>query len=276
MINTVNTKAEQLTNGYFKIGSGEEWLLVIGSCRAVPYLNYFHDWNVAHNRFTICFIDPFNYNYDLQDNRVDLEAVITALEHDERILDLLKATDIIIHEHYNNFGMFNFDKSAPKNIYQFGFSPHIDICIPNWNDKFVMFSDIVTFDIEMRKRSIADYNVLGKLSEQTEMAIREISKENVRKFGKICYQSDIPEMADYFLQNWITKRFYWNSNHVSKHFTLAIFHFINKKWFNNELSVDENHVDMYANNYTKLTDRDVAYCNFDWGEEVIELKSKLF
>lgn len=277
-INTVNTKAAQLANGYFKIDSGNEWILVIGSCRAVPYLNYFHDWNIANNnRFTICFIDPYNFNYDLQDNRVDLEATIISLETDARILELLKRTNIIIHEYYSNFGMFNFDKTAPKNIYQFGLSPTMDICLPNWNDKFVMFADIVTFDIEIRKRAIADYNVLNKLSKETEKAIQEISTENVRKFLNVCYLADMPEMSDYFQQNWMEKRFYWNSNHVSKHFTLAIFNFINKKWFNSELSVDESHVDMYANNYTKLTEYDLAYYpNMNWGEEVIELKSKLF
>jgi len=276
MINTVNTKAEQLNNGYFKIGSGNEWLLIVGSCRAVPYCNYFNDWNQANgNRFTICFIDPFNWCFDLNDKRVSLEDAINQLETDERILYLLKRTDIIVHEYYGNFGMFNFDKSAPKNIYQFGLNAKIDICIPNWNDLFVLFGDIVTFDSEMRRLAFQDFNVIGKLSEQTEAAIMEVSQNNLRKFGKVCYLSDIPEMANYFLQEWLSKRFFHSYNHVAKPFTLAIFKFINDKWFNGELSVDENHEDMFANSYTKLTEYDIKNYKFDWGEEITDLKDRL-
>lgn len=278
-INTVNTKKEQLTNGYFKIGSGEEYILIVGSCRAVPYCNYLNDWNQANNnRFTVCFLDPYNWCYDLQDNRVNLEATITALEKDERILDLLKNTDIIIHEYYSNFGMFNFDKTAEKNIYQFGLAPHLDICLPNWNDCFVMFGDIVTFDIPMRKRAIADWNVLGKLSEQTQEELYNLSQKNLQRFYDVCQKSDLPEMAICVMANFKTTRFWWNSNHISKAFTLAVFKLINDKYLHLDLSkgFDENHVDMYANNYTKLTEYDLLAYGYKWGEEPISIKERLF
>lgn len=277
MINTINIKQQQLTKGFFTTGSGPEVMLIMGSCRVCPYVNYMNDWNEQNgNRFTIHSIDPFNFNWSVNDDRVDYIGALKEQETNQDLLTMLKSVDIFLHEWYQNAGMFNCDKKATDGIYSFGMNAKIDICIPSWNDVFVLFADILAFDIENRKRAIADYNVLGKLSEQTEKVIQEISTENVRKFQRVCYLSDIPEMAPYFLQHWLEKRFFHNFNHVSKHFTLAIFHFINKKWFNNELSVDENHVDMYANAYTKLTEYDIAYVRFDWGEEVIDLKSKLF
>jgi hypothetical protein len=279
IINTVNTKLEQLTNGYFKIGSGTEKIFVMGSCRAVPYLNYLHDWNEANgNRFTICFIDPFNWCFDLQDNRTDFEAVITSLEKDERILHLLKTTDIFLHEYYNNFGMFNCKKQDEKNVYKFGMAPKIDVCICNFNDLFILFGDIVTFDAAMRKNAISDYNVIGRLSEQTKNEISKLSQSNIEKFYHVCRSSDVPEMADYFANNFTIQRLFWSYNHVSKYFTLAVFKLINDKFLRLDLSngFNEDHVDMFANNYTKLTEYDVEMYGFNWGEEIIPLKDKLF
>ena len=221
MINTVNTKEQQLKNGYYSVGSGSELVLVIGSCRSVPYMNYFNKWNVQNNnRFTIFFIDPFNWHYDLQDNRVNIEEKINSLETDKAMLSLLKSAKYCIHEFYSNYGMFNFDKTENKNIYQFGLAPDVDICIPNWNNNFVLFGDIVSFDIDMRKKAISDYNVLGKLSEQTAKEIFAISKAGINKFYEVCNKSDMPEMKKIFEINYVYNRFFWTHNHVSKFFTM--------------------------------------------------------
>lgn len=274
MINTINTKEQQLKNGYFKIGSGSEIILIIGSCRSVPYCNYFNKWNMQNgNRFTICFIDPYNWCFDLQDNRVDLEAKINSLEDNEALIGLFNSTKYFIHEYYANFGMFNCDKNADKNIYQFGLNPEVDICIPNWNGNFVLFADIVSFDIEIRKKAISDYNVIGKLSEQTTNEIKEISWQNIEKFLQVCMRSSIPEMASYFLLNHKEKRFFWTNNHVSKNFTTYIFDVISQKLglILSEGFYDDQ-IDLFANNYTYLSE----YDNFNWNEEIVPLKNKLF
>lgn len=278
MINTINTKQQQLANGYFKIDSGNELILIVGSCRSVPYANYLHEWNVANgNRFSIAFIDPFNFNYDLKDNRVDLHEKINSLETDENMLAMLRSTTIVIHEYYENYGMFCFDKNADKNIYKFGLNPAIDICIPNFNDRFILCGDIVTFDANMRRKAISDYNVIGKLSKQTELEIYEISKYNINKFYEVCLKSDLQEMSNYFFGNYLFRRLWWTSNHVSKWFTLAIFNLINDRFLHLDLSKGFNsgHVDMFANNYTHLTEYDIKWHGFDWGEEVKQLRDKL-
>jgi hypothetical protein len=278
MINTINTKRQQLENGYFKIDSGNELILIVGSCRSVPYANYLHEWNIANgNRFTIAFIDPFNFHYDLKDNRVDIQEKINSLETDDGMLAMLRSTTIVIHEYYENYGMFCFDKNADKNIYKFGLNPTIDICIPNFNDRFILFGDIVTFDTDIRKKAMADYNVIGKLSEQTEDEIYQISRYNLNKFYEVCLKSDLQEMMNFFMGNYLFKRLWWTSNHVSKWFTLAIFNLINDKFLHLDLSkgFNSDHVDMFANNYTCLTEYDVKFYGFDWGEEVKQLRDKL-
>jgi hypothetical protein len=281
IINTVNSKFEQLTKGFFSIGKGEEVVLIIGSCRSIPYVNYFCALNNENGgKYTICFLDPFNWNFDLKDNRTDFEQVIYGLESNDALLSLLKRVDVCIHEYYGNFGMFNFNKDAEKNIYQFGLNPKIDICIPNYNDRFVLFADIVTFDAEMRKKATQDYNVIGKLSDQTEKEIFEISQRNLDKFYEVCRLSDIPEMEEYFKDNLKGKRLFHTYNHVSKEFTYFIFVKMCKKFLGIDLS--EQFIrqiyqmpDMFANNYTYLTNYDVKNYGFDWGEEIKQLRDKL-
>lgn len=283
-INTITTKRQQLETGYFKIGSGQTTISIIGSCRAVPYVVYLNKYNEQHNNpYTICFIDPFNFNYDLKDNRIDMQEKINSLETDLNVLNLLRNTDIFIHEYYANFGMFNCDRSAEKNIYQFGMgkinglesAKFIDICIPNWNDCFVLFNDILSFDTEMKKRALQDINVTGKLSDQTFREIKLIARQNYLKFYDVCGKSDMPDMLQVFGENFTKVRFFWNSNHVSKHFTLSVFHFIRiilnihvSAKFLIEIARD----DMYANNYTYLTEYDIQAYNYQWGEEIKPLK----
>lgn len=281
MINTVNTKNEQLSNGYFTVGSGEETILVLGSCRSIPYMNYFVALNNENGgRFTVNFTDPFYWNWSASGQRVDYEQALLECEKNHELVSMLGRVDIFIHEYYGNAGLFNCDKSAAKNIYQFGLNPKVDICIPNYNDRFVLFGDIVTFDIEMRKSAMQDMNVIGELSQQTQNIIFEISQQNLHKFYEICRLSDIPEMEEYFKDNFNRKRLFWTYNHVSKDFTYFIF----VKMCNKFLGIDLSEgfmrniyqmPDMFANNYTYLTEYDIKWYGFEWGEEIKQLRDRL-
>lgn len=279
MINTVQIKQQQLEKGFFTIGSGPEVIFVMGSCRIVNFITYLSEWSLANgNRFTIHSLDPFNFYWNDKDERVDHIQAIEKCETEAKILDMLKSVDIFLHEHYSNFGMFNCKKQESKTIYKFGLEPKIDICIPSWNDNFVLASDLVSFDLDLRKKSIQDYNVLGKLSEQTKEEIFKKSQYGIERFYYVCRSSDVPEMADYFSKNITRKRLFWTFNHTTKWFTLALFNFINDKFLHLDLSKGFNpdHEDIFANNYTKLTELDVEMYGYDWGEEIIPLKEKLF
>ena len=109
MINTIETKEQQLSIGYYKIGTGNTNLLILGSCRAVAYITYFNDLN-KDNKYSIYFIDPMNWCWDMQGNRVNYEERLKDCEDNINILELLKKVDIFIHEHYINAGMFNVSK----------------------------------------------------------------------------------------------------------------------------------------------------------------------
>lgn len=261
MITTVSIKQQQLKTGYFKTGSGPDHVFIMGSCRVVNYVNYF----AAMPQFTVYSIDPFNWNWNENDDRVDYLEAISRQERNDDLLTMFKNCSIFIHEWYENAGMFNI-----KNIYSYGLKPEIDICIPNFNDLFILFKDIITFDTRLRAMAAQDFNVVGKLSEQTEQEIMNVRGYNITKFYEVCHLSSMPEFAGYFMSLFTTNRFFWTYNHVTKLFTLSIFDIINRRWFDNKLTVDRDHEDIFANNYTRLTEYDKKH-GINWPEAAINL-----
>lgn len=274
MITTISTKEQQLKNTYFKVGSGETNILIIGSCRAVPYVNYFNQYNeIIGEIFTIYFIDPFNFHWNEQDDRVDYNQKLQELESDKRLLDMLKSTDIFIHEYYANAGMFNVNKSSGTNIYNFGLSPKIDITLPNFNDIFILTQEILNFNIELKKQAIQDLNVLNKLSKQTLEQIQSIREQNLNKFYDICSKTDFPDFAHFFKANYKKYRLFWTFNHVSKWYNIYLFLEICKKLqitTNDKLESAISEHDLFANNFTPLCEYDEG---FQFNEEIKPLKS---
>jgi hypothetical protein len=267
MINTIETKEQQLQNGYYQIGAGSETILILGSCRAVPYITYFNDINKS-NKYSICFIDPMNWNWDMKGDRVDYEAKLNEAEKNNNILELLKKVDIFIHEHYINAGMFNVSKFATKNIYEFGMNPTIDIELPNFNDIFILTNEIVSFDMAIRKMAIQDYNVNGALSMFTLNKIDEVRQKNLQKFYDICSKTSFPEFAEIFANEYKLVRYFWTFNHVSSRYTTTLFKMMCTKY----LKIDIENVttkDLFANNYTHLCEYDLVY---EWNEEIKPLK----
>ncbi len=272
MINTYDIKKQQLEEGAYRVGGGKETMLIMGSCRAVPYINYLNEWNKIHNRFTIYFIDPFNWNWDKKDNRVDYSEVLKRLETDKNILDIFSKTKVFIHEYYKNFGMFNTLNDGDINIYEFGMKPETDICIPNFNDHFILLGDIYTFDPYIQNKVNIDIKLTGEISEETERQIVELSKNNIEKFYEVCRMSDVPEMEIYFKENFTKVRLFWTHNHIAKAFTLFNFKAINDKFLKLDMTgvwnKVENMEDMYANNYTFLTEYDIKFHRYSINEEI--------
>lgn len=272
MINTIQIKAGQFQKGTHSVGSGSEVVLIIGSCRAVPYLTYLNDWNVQNgNRFTIHFIDPFNWNWDMQENRTDYKAELIKQESNQYLLDVLKNCSIFIHEYYNNAEMFNCDKTAEKNIYQFGLNPKQDITLPNYNDIFILTREIVSFDLEIRKMAIQDYNVNGKLSAYTLEKIDIVRQKNLQRFYDICSKTDFPEFAEIFKTHYKQVRFFWTFNHVARRFNQVLFDLMNKKYLRLE-GLKMTDEDLFSNNYSYLCEYDEGY---KWNEEIKPLRDIL-
>lgn len=280
MITTGSIKAQLKT--VFTIGAEnpapQEVILMIGSCRSLAWLNYLARYNHTHGEpFRIHFIDPFNYHWlpaeDGSERLVDLERALDALEQDARVLAVLRSATIFIHEHYAYYGMFNTSRAGAKNIYQFGMAPRLDICCPNFHDRFVLFRDQITFDPEIRRRAESEN---WALSPGTIDAARDNGLAALEKFYAVCRLSSFPEMEPHFRANWTKERFFWSGNHTAKAFTLYVFRQMNARFLH--LPLDDAFwggaaaEDLLASPFTPMTEYDVRAYGLTWPEQTLPLK----
>ncbi len=219
--------------------------LLVGSCRCVPYLNY-----LAGTALHVYAIEPNNFHWDEEGNPVEILSVLTRLETDPRILQVIADSGIFIHEHYANFGMFNTAKDAAKNIYQFGMDPIMDIAIPNFHDHFILENDYAACGLECPD----DYIRRGE--------------NEIEKFCWVAEASSFPEFAEVFHYGWRRIRYFWRPNHVSAKFTMFIFTQMNKRFLHlplpDEFYLDASQYDMYAEPHTEVTQRDREGYGITW------------
>ena len=266
MITTVDTKRKRF-DGLFQCGNpdSKEVVFMMGSCRGVPHLNFL---NAAHNgRFKIYYVDPHDFHWDRQDNLVDLHTAIDAVAKDERVLNAIRSATIFIHEHYANYGCFNTDRSAPGNIYDYGMSATVDICLPNWHGKFILFQEIADHHpkpLEMTPEKVRDFTSIGA--------------ESIFAFQEMCALTSFPEFAEYFEANMRRVRMFFSNNHVSHHFTIPLFRMMNEKFLRLPLPMSfydglYKTPDMYSNHgVVPLTKYDMEAHGWCWDETLTELK----
>jgi hypothetical protein len=243
VISTIESKQQQLINGFFERGTGAEKILILGSCRTLPYLSYLIRWNESNgDRFTIRRIDPCDWTVE----NVDIETC----ERDERIQRVIASTNIFLHEHLESYSMFNTSKETPKNIYQLGMNPLIDISIPNFHDRFILENDWVDCGMPTPE----DYVAKGE--------------QAVDGFCDVCQKSSFPEMGDYFRESWRSIRFFWRPNHISAAFSTYIFRRINSRFLHLKLT-DEfieaaKQEDLFKTPCTQPTQRDREAYRLQW------------
>jgi len=260
---TTNIIAEFVDdNRLFSTGSGNETILIQGSCRMVAYANYLAEWNKSHNRFTIYVIIPYLFL---------LKESINSLENNQEFLDIIKDTKIYISEFIGfekpslpvlpkaaNLGILNYSQQMTKNIYQFGMSPEIDIVLPSWDDHFVFWNDIMSFNTESKERTDSKAND----------DIYQITLSHYFKFYENTAKTSLPEFADYFRDNFKKVRMCWTMNHNTKNFTLPLFDMLNNKYlqldFSSKFWNEISKHDHLQGNITELTKFDIEYYNYKW------------
>lgn len=274
MIDTSRSKAAQLANGYFQTGTGPTTVLILGSCRTLHYINFLERWNeMSGNQLTILRIDPHDFTWNERDEIVDLEEVINRCENDARILDALRRADIFLHEWFGYFGMFCTNTKQKKNIYRFGLNPRLDICFPNWHDRFVLFQDQLAFAPEQAKEA---FRIRGGLAEWEVETFKARGLLALERFYEICDLASFPEMAEHFKLNWTRTRFFSNGNHINRNFALYLFRQMNDRFLH--LPLDDafwqsaSQVDLFSSPRTAMTQHDVDAFGLTWDEPIEQLK----
>lgn len=273
MIDCLTTHLSTITEGCYTFGTGPLPVLILGSCRIMPYVNYFA-WLNHDNRYTIHVVDVVRFHYDSSQKMIELSGVLPKFETDAKLLAKLKSVRWFIHEHTANYAMFNTDRAEMKHIYQFGLKPEIDIAIPNFNNHFILFQDYVAMDKAIGDAVRASG---GKVSPELQATIRKKGLEDALRFERLADLTNLPEFSVLFQTTWRHIRYWWTVNHISKAFTLEVFRLMNDKFLHLDIPAKvmiqiQNSPDMYAMPHTPVTQYDRDNYGIDWPEPTEPLK----
>lgn len=271
MYNTNDIKARQ--EGLFTVGSTSPDalnVLIVASCRGVPHLNYLNRYNEAAGRpMRITYINPNDYSWDARGHPQDLQAKLLSLETDARVLAAIRECDLFIHEHHENFGMFNTStERSEKSVWHFGMDPgNGAICLPNFHNHFILAADVMQHELKASQVMI-HRACLGEASDEIQEFIRLKSVHHVNRFVHHCNLSSFPEFGEWFKENWQTTRLFWTFNHVSAAFTLEMFRRMNSRFLRLPLDGSFWHEagkeDMFQYPQTQYTSLDRTLLGVRW------------
>ncbi len=252
MLDTANTKAQHYTDGCFHTGTGEDVVMIIGSCRIFGYANYFDRWNRSWspNPFTICVVNIVNFAMGPEGQSVNSDEFTVQFETNPVLLEMIKRCRILIHEHAENFGCFNTHRSCDKNIFKLGIDPEIEISVPNFHDVFLFENDYRNCGMQPPENYI------------------EKGEDAVVNFTRKCQLTSFPEFGDIFRDTWRSIRYFWTPNHISSQFSTTIFGLMNEKFLKMPLT-DEfwdgaRSEDLFKEPHTEPTQRDIEGYGLRW------------
>ncbi len=249
MLDTVNTKAQHYTDGGYRVGSGDEVIILLGSCRIMPFANYLNRLN-TDNRFTIFVIYVVNFTVDANDNPTDCEAQIERLRDNQVFREMVYRCKWFIHEHVENYHLLNTSRESPMSIFRLGMAPVLNICIPNWNDHFILENDYLDCGVPLPDNYI------------------QRGESEIEKFCRVCELSSFPEFAEIFRFRWRGIRYFWRPNHASAAFTLDIWALLNGKFLKlgvpNEAWEAMQKEDLFKDPHTEPTQRDIDGYGLRW------------
>lgn len=177
-------------------------VVLIGSCRIVPYLNYLRAHETPMN--LVC-LNPVEM-WDGPGHEVSAGV--------NRTMDGYRfgKVDYLICEHVQYCGAINTVRTSEQNIYDtLGCNPEVEIRLPNWQD-------IHIFD---KETAIYDPPGYGNLSHEDKVNhIRTETTKHKARYLSHCRKCSFPQLESWTEDNWLTTRLGWSSNHP----TLTVIH----------------------------------------------------
>jgi len=214
---TTNILRADYRRGNFSYGnpSADRKIVLIGSCRIVPLLNFFRVYNSLNgDTFQLKCYNPVEM-WDGPGHEIS--------EGVNRILNghQMGHADYLICEHAQNCGVLNTVRTSEQNIYDsLGFTADVEIRLPNWNFIHIYDAETASYDKEG----------YGKLPHDERIAsLRERTANSKELFLSHCRKCSFPEMEQWASDNWLTTRLGWTSNHPSYVIAQKLFDFIAEK-----------------------------------------------
>lgn len=199
---TTNILRHCYERGDYSFGSenAPETVVLVGSCRVVPFLNFLRVCNMlSDRRFRVLCFDPVEMwkgpGHD-----------VAGCVNDNLSRFRFGKVDYLVCEHLQHCGVLNTVRTSEENVFDsLGCVPVREIRLPNWNDIHIFDEETCIYYKEYAESS----------RENRVSTLRFATTLHKAKFLGRCALSSFPQLADWVDDNWLAIRLGWTSNHPS-------------------------------------------------------------
>jgi hypothetical protein len=250
---TTNILRASYEKGEFSFGNPDapRTVVLIGSCRIVPFLNNLRVYNEQNGHpFELLCFDPVEMwggpGHEVADGV-------------NKVLDGYRfgKVDFLVCEHVQYCGVLNTVRSSEQNIFKdLGCNPDTEIRLPNWNDMHTLDAETEIHD--------KGYAALGHA--ERVVFLRDATAVCKARFLSHCRQSSFPHLEEWTESNWLTTRLGWTSSHPSLPLVWTMFNSVMGRMGLTATTELANHplcsTDVYASTGIKLTHVDYEANNW--------------
>ena len=197
-------------------------ILLIGSCRMTPFLNYL----IHHDLFGV------NYNYlCILVHIPQMKQLSEEIIHNEHIKSQLFKSTILIAEYMRNYNYFNTQRDSEKCIFRVYDSFSREIILPNWPDTCLYVKDIVHYknlQNEFKQFLNKEINI-----EQFGYILQTHRQKELQRHFSVLNKSKAPwhHLINYTLSNLNDHRLGYTLNHPTNLYFIEMYRLLIEHFF---------------------------------------------
>jgi len=206
--------------------NSNENILLIGSCRITPFLNYLINHDLFGNKYNYLCVLLYNPQMIILSEEIIFN---------NEIKDQLFKCKFLFAEYCKNYNYFNTQRLTEKCVFRVYDSFEKEIILPNWQDICLYSKDLIT------KRGIHNYN--GIVNEFKQLIngemhnydffelLQNVQNIELERYYDILKKANFPELISFIQINLQNIRLANSQNHPSNFYFLEMYRLVIEKYF---------------------------------------------
>jgi hypothetical protein len=247
-------------------------ILLIGSCRITPFLNYMINHDIFGNNYN--YLGILVYNDQM---KILSEDII----NNEEIRHQICRSKYLVAEYMLNYNFFNTNRSSNQSIFNIYDSFEKEIILPNWNNICLYAKDLVQFkDLKNElNRALRNEIHINDFAQK----LRETHEKELERYYSILRKANFPELIDYVKSIVINYRIANTLNHPTNLIFIQLYRLVIEKYFTGDsyhfpqsvLSANSEEFLQNKDHDTKLTFYDYHYLNIRINESYLDQQESI-
>jgi hypothetical protein len=200
--------------------NSNENILLIGSCRITPFLNYLINDELFGNKYNyLCVLVYMQEIVELSEEIINNKIIKSQICN----------STILIAEYIKNYNYFNTDRYCKKCIFKICDSFQNEIILPNWSDICLYTKDLIKY-----KDLKDEFNLFinKKISlEDLTIILQKKQEEEIERHNKVLTKAKWLELINYTSDNYKKYKLSHTINHPTNLYFIEIYRLLIEKNF---------------------------------------------